>query len=339
MERLERAGKSRLKTVVRLAVLALVVAGMAFALRKAMADPRVATLDWEHVNRLELVAAGLSYVLGTLPGWWYWHRVLVALGQRPTAYETFRAFQLGQLGKYVPGKAMVVAIRADAVRSERTGAAIAATGVFVETLTAMAVGACWAAVLLVLAPSENWMVPKSRGMIVLALCLMLVAGVPTYPPLFRRAIGWLQVHRADASIHQALQGLNGRLLASGWALQSLAWLAWGGSLFLTLHALPGPTPTLQDGPLITACVALAMVAGFLSLIPGGFGVRELVILTLLAPFGDAKALVSAVVLRMIWLVSESVVAGILYLLPRPSPRQAGIRQTDVSPSTENGEPS
>ncbi len=61
----------------------------------------------------------------------------------------------------------------------------------------------------------------------------------------------------------------------------------------------------------------AVVAGFLSFIPAGAVVREAVLLELLAPqLGEANALVAAVLLRVVWLVSELVVSGILYMSPR-----------------------
>ena len=66
-------------------------------------------------------------------------------------------------------------------------------------------------------------------------------------------------------------------------------------------------------PLLTACAALAVVAGFLSLIPAGAGVREFVIMTLLAAdFGAVAAVASAILLRVVWMVSEVLLSGILY---------------------------
>jgi uncharacterized membrane protein YbhN (UPF0104 family) len=66
-------------------------------------------------------------------------------------------------------------------------------------------------------------------------------------------------------------------------------------------------------PLLTACAALAVVAGFLSLLPAGAGVREYVMMTLLAPaFGHVAAVVSAVLLRLVWMASEVLVSVILY---------------------------
>ena len=57
-----------------------------------------------------------------------------------------------------------------------------------------------------------------------------------------------------------------------------------------------------------------MVAGFLSLIPGGLGVRDWILMTLLAPqYGAKTAVVSTVLLRVVWLLSELVVSAILYV--------------------------
>ncbi len=59
--------------------------------------------------------------------------------------NTLRAYYIGHLGKYVPGKAMVVILRTVMVRGHRVDAAVAAVSVFFETLTMMAVGAFMAA--------------------------------------------------------------------------------------------------------------------------------------------------------------------------------------------------
>jgi len=66
-----------------------------------------------------------------------------------------------------------------------------------------------------------------------------------------------------------------------------------------------------------------MVAGFLSLIPGGAVVRELILAELMVPeFGSAVALLSAVVLRLVWLLAELLISAILYPLGWKRP-QAG----------------
>ena len=67
---------------------------------------------------------------------------------------------------------------------------------------------------------------------------------------------------------------------------------------------------IEDFPQIMAAVALSMVAGFVSLLPGGAGVREMVISTLLTPIiGPVFAIISAVSLRVVWLLCELGAAG------------------------------
>jgi hypothetical protein len=249
------------------------------------------------------------YLVGMLPSCIFWWQTLRAMGQRPTFAETLRAFFVGHLGKYVPGKALVVVIRTGLIRSERVDTTVAAASVFVETLTLMAVGAVVAAGIL------GVLLRTQPGFVFLALFLSVLAGVPTYPPLFRRALRFLQVHRANPDIDQAINGLNAKLMGLGWLLISIGWVFFGLSLWATAQAIPGmqPLPTLADLPLLTAAVALAMVAGFLSLLPGGIGVRELIVIPLLQPqFGQVVAILSAVLLRIGWMAAELLVAVVLY---------------------------
>ena len=75
----------------------------------------------------------------------------------------------------------------------------------------------------------------------------------------------------------------------------------------------------------TAAVALGVLAGFLTFIPGGLGGREYVHTQLLLPvYGPVAALYSAVVLRVVWLVSEVAVSGLLYLAGPAGPRSEGF---------------
>ena len=56
--------------------------------------------------------------------------------------------------------------------------------------------------------------------------------------------------------------------------------------------------------------------------PGGLGVRELVVTAILEPMiGPAGAIISAVVMRLVSLVSEGLVSTILYFVV-PSPHDA-----------------
>jgi hypothetical protein len=325
----QRRRKKRLMAIAvgvfRVAILAAVAACVVHTVVKSVGQFREAEFSLADVDYRWLAAACGLYLAGLAMSWLFWHRVLVAMGQRPTMWQSLRAFYLSQLGKYVPGKAMVVVLRTDAVRSDRVDTTVAATSVFVETLTAMAVGSLTAAVLLsVLFAHETYLLLLSLG-------LMLCAGVPVLPPVFRRLVRIVGVRRANPAIDEALAGLNWRVMFFGWAATSIGWWIYGASLWATLRAMPGVEVDAGHWPLVTACVSLAVVAGFVSMLPGGVGVRELVVMTLLAPaFGQVPAILSAVLLRLVWLVSEAVVSIILYPMGRarrpnddsPSPRPA-----------------
>lgn len=299
----------------RSVILIAVLLGLTAATRRCLQELREQKFSLTSVDGLGFLTACFWYGLGMLPCWAYWHRILKAMGQKPTCLESFRAFFIGQLGKYVPGKATVVALRADWVGSERTRLPPAATSVFIETLTMMAVGGGLSCTYLIVVPQQHITgVPLGPNTLAaLALALMFVSGVPIWPPLFRKLVVMVGVKRADPEIESALKGIDLRLLLTGWLLNLLAWACWGMSLLMILRSLPDTTASWSDWPLLTASVALAMVAGFLSLIPGGLGVREMVILSLLAPYGGTVALVSAVMLRLAWLLTEVLCAIILYI--------------------------
>jgi uncharacterized membrane protein YbhN (UPF0104 family) len=96
----------------------------------------------------------------------------------------------------------------------------------------------------------------------------------------------------------------------------------GLSLGATLRAIGVDNVNfLSQLPLLVAAVSFAVVSGFASMLPGGVGVRDLLLMQLLAPhIGDANALIAAVLMRLVWLVSEVCVCVILYVGAKLRPR-------------------
>lgn len=263
-----------------------------------------------------LLISAAIYLLGLLPAGLFWHRLMITLGQEARLGETLAAYYIGHLGKYVPGKAMVVVIRTGLIRSQRVDTGIAAASVFYETLTMMSVGALLAAGVLAI-----WF-RQHVFLCLMAVGLMVAAGLPVLPPVFRRLAKFARVGRNDPAITERLHRLGPATLFLGMAAMTVSWLLLAASLWAVLRAVSVQDVALvANMPLYVASVALAMVAGFLSLIPGGAVVRELVLTELIAPhFGDTVALVSAIVLRLVWLGSELSVSGILYLIRWPKGR-------------------
>src|SRR5437899_602176 len=59
-----------------------------------------------------LWGAGGLYLGGLGFSAWYWQRLLRRLGERPAVGAIPRAYYLGHLGKYLPGKAWALLLRA-----------------------------------------------------------------------------------------------------------------------------------------------------------------------------------------------------------------------------------
>jgi uncharacterized membrane protein YbhN (UPF0104 family) len=265
---------------------------------------------------LWLILAALAYLGGMTLCGEYWHRVLWAMGQQPTRRESLCSFWIGHVGKYVPGKALVVVIRASLVSGPRTDGAIAGLAVVVETLTMMAAGGFLAAAILLFGFREH------RSLQFLAVALMSVTGLPVIPPVFRSLLRMLRATRAHPRLDGALEGIDWPLTGTGWCLQTVGWLLLGFSLWAIVRSLPGGEQMgLGALPLTVASACLAVVAGFLSLLPGGLGVREWVLDQLLVPhLGSVLALVAVILLRALSLICELLALALSYVVLLRSPK-------------------
>lgn len=293
-------------------MVALVAWGIWRAIVNAQADFAAEDLSWQGIRWGWIAVSGTAYFIGLLPMAFFWRNILNTLGEQTRLIPLMRAYFVGHLGKYVPGKAMVIVLRTGILAGEGVNTAIAAVSVFIETLTMMSVGAFIAAITLVL---------RFRGhqqLQMLAIGLAIATLIPTLPPVLRFCVR--RVKRLDDQTSAALANYSWPTVIKGWILCGLGWLALGVSLVAVLRSMPYADPlpdriTTATTSLATVC--LAMVAGFFSLIPGGMGVREWIINQLLIPqFGSVAALFSAILLRLVWLVTELCVSAILELWAR-----------------------
>lgn len=262
-----------------------------------------------HASPLWLTLAGVSYALGTLCAGWFWRTSLARLAQPAPLGKTLYAYCLGHLGKYFPGKAMVIILRVGVLAPLGVLKVATTMTVFLETLTMMAVGSAWAAICLV------WLQLDVRWTL-LALGLMVITFLPTLPPLLREVLRRTQRGIEPHLMNAWLARIDWRLLGVGWSAMTITWLANGLSLACVLIACPAAEFSGASWPTIAAsslgACAMAVVLGFVSFLPGGAGVREVVLSTMLAPIvGPVAALAAAVWIRVVWLVTEVVLAIVL----------------------------
>jgi uncharacterized membrane protein YbhN (UPF0104 family) len=260
-----------------------------------------------------VLSAGL-YLLGLSMSAWFWYRLLARFGPQPPLRTALRAYFIGHLGKYVPGKAWALLMRGNLVRGSgvRLGAAIVSS--FYEVLTTMAAGALVAALIFIFLPPDvpylEWN-PVLTGLALLAAC-----GVPLLPAVFNLVVARLSArfrHIDDMGLPRLQLGTLALGLGAtsvGWALLGLStWTLWQG-------VFPDPPAlTAETWARFTAGVALAYVAGFLILVaPSGVGVREYFLLHLLAFSGDRTFVAAAVLLlRLVWTGADVALAGVLLL--------------------------
>jgi glycosyltransferase 2 family protein len=268
--------------------------------------PSLVNFDW---NRLML--AGCLYGLGLLPPGWLLGSIVRALGANVRQSTAMAAQILGHTGKYIPGKVAVVMIRAGIMADDKVPILISTIAVFVETFLMMAVGGAISAAVLAFLPLPSWLIAAG---LIMAVC----AGVPTLPPILRRITARLT--KADPNVLN--HGLTWKVVLRAWALSTLSWLLIGGSFALILTAVP-TTSQLRSFeslyPIATAAISLSMAVGFVSLLPGGVGVRELVLMSVLSVVTDfSHGMFAALTARFLFIAVESLLAGIFWLRRRIS---------------------
>lgn len=308
--------KPRWITLFKVALFALVLWGLWHAVGDAVAELRENDIEWGKLRWHWLFVAAGFYLAAQFVLALYWRRLLIAMQQSPGIYESFRAFFIGHVGKYLPGKMFTVLLRTGLVQSERVQVIPAGISVFMETLLYMSVGICLAALMLVLRRDGPWQLR-------LAACgFAACVAVGTWPPLIKYVVTRIQALRAPESKTE-IPLIDVPTWIGSWGYCCAAWSLNALSLGATLRAIPisGHAPFGWDmfGQLL-ASVTVAVVAGFASFLPAGVGVRELVVNQLLVPeFGPTVAISAAFLLRAIWLLTEIIGSAILYLVkPRES---------------------
>ncbi len=104
---------------------------------------------WQHsYDMTSLVAAGAFYVAGLACTMLFWGLLLWRAGQFPGALGLLRGYYIGLLGKYAPGKAWALFLRAAFVGKGRVNAAVAVQTGFYEVMMMMAGAGLLACILL-----------------------------------------------------------------------------------------------------------------------------------------------------------------------------------------------
>lgn len=293
---------------------------------------------WETALRVRpwwLVLSGLVYLAGLSFCGLFYHAVLRSSPTPIGWFAAVRAYLISHLGKYVPGKAMVVVARVGLSVPPGARAATATAATFYETLVMMASGCLVAALGFAIsadpsielggAPPILTLDLPALGLVTLrvftllslvGLGLGLAFLVVVAPPVFRRLAKTASLPIRGVG-PDALPRFSARLLGLGMLETAAGWLLLGISQVAVVWGVATATASGLDFlgllPLVVAAVAFATVAGFVvAVTPGGLGVREAVLMYALGPaLGNDLAVVAALMLRLVWVAAEIVAALVL----------------------------
>ena len=275
----------------------------------------------------DLAASAALYLCGLGFSGFFWVWLLRAAGQPVGFAPGLRAYYLSHLGKYAPGKGLTLVMRMGLATEagSRPGAAVL-TAVY-EVLTTMAAGALVAAVLAVC------LMGNDRAMLWRIAALLLLAGLPILPGVFNFLVRRLSARLLPRG-EQMMPGLGNRALLVGLVTTAAGWFFLGAGLEAVLQSVApsGPAWSVHGWLRSTAFLAVAYVAGFLTPSPGGLGVREFLLQQFLAPSLGARAVVVALLLRLLWTVAEFAWGAVIWWLPR-----TGLRSQESGVSPENAQ--
>ncbi|MDO4587163.1 MAG: lysylphosphatidylglycerol synthase transmembrane domain-containing protein [Planctomycetia bacterium] len=282
--------------------------------------------DWT-IHYRWVILSCLIYLLAFFPASVFWFFLLRWMGQKISFFQAVRAFYVSQLGKYLPGKAMVVIIRSAMVTGEKVRASVAAVCVFYETLTMMATGAFIAAMIILIWFREHWFYS------IISIGMMIAASLPVFPVVFIRIMRLFRIGKKDEQLQGYLDRITFRTFLVGFALMTFLWIFFGVSLWAAIQGLGIlPGNFIDNLPRYISATALAVVLGFaVPISPGGIGIRETVLSLLLIPYFDAVlmmpennaiavqasslALIVSLEQRIVSIVAELSLVGLFFLIP------------------------
>lgn len=282
-----------------------------------------------------LALSGVLYALGWLPSAWYYKAILSRMGDDIAWRAILRAYYCGHLGKYVPGKALVPIIRGQMVAAAGGRFRAGALAVVYDSVIFMGVGLeVSIALLAFLIPKDVERSSKMFQMIAghpwgrwlldhpivlpIGVLLLVIASLPVVGRLFAFVARKLAPVADDQTLTRRI---DASLIGQGFLVFSMAWFVHGLGLWAVLRGV-GADAAFSDLPIWTACIALPMTAGFVALFaPGGIGVREGVLIEVLKAqpgIDPRQAVAAAFALRLVGLITEVIVAVVLYygLAPR-----------------------
>lgn len=307
-----RRGRARL---LRMLWIPLVALASGFAAWALIANWSTAAATFAELSAGELTLAGLAAVASAVLAGQMWTGLARELGATGPRLVLARIFFVGQLGKYLPGPAWPVVLQGGlgdrARQSVRSTAGAAAFCVALAPVVGVPLGL---ALVLAGAPGQvgrlAWL-----ALPVLPLLALL------HPTVFNRVLAVVLrvARRPPVTVRLSAKAFT---RAAGW--QAVTWLAVGAQTAILVHAVAGGSAARLT-VLGAGAAILAYCAGMFALVlPAGLGVREGVLVLLLAPgLGAGRAAAVTVASRLLLIGADLVLAALALLAGRTGAAAGG----------------
>lgn len=291
-------GKRKLRLLIGLPLMAVV---WYFVIKSLVGSFR--QIEWKdvHVDLRLIGLAVVALVLARLMNGMNCALMLRSLGQRVGTWQTVPIIWVASLGRYVPGKMVVVAGATFMLMRLGVRMPVALAGLFLSTSLMILMGLMTSTPFLL----TPFMRDKLPGGWIASLAVLAAGMVCLHPRIFTRLCNL-------ALVKLKRQPLADRLIAGpflvGVGITAARNLLLGLGLWLTVRALA--EVSLGSYPLALGSTGLASVAGFLAVFAsGGLGIHEAIYLVTLTPLLGEKTALLVVIFRFLHLLADALTGG------------------------------
>jgi uncharacterized membrane protein YbhN (UPF0104 family) len=252
-----------------------------------------------------------------------WRMLLAGWDVAPSFWRSVHIWTVSNLGRYIPLKVWsIVALNVLASRAGVSGVAAAGAAVMGTLLNLGAgfgiIGMSGTRVLGALGP---WMRATAIG-----LAVAFVIGVVMLPRVLPPLVGWIATKRGLPRVERHLSA--GRL----WTVTAINALAWVGYGLAFAAFTRGVTPQVAGGiaAFVTVYTASYLAGYLVLLVPGGIGVREAALVSMLVALGMGAA-PEATVLALasrVWITILEIAPGLIALLLTPRGARSALQRAD-----------
>ncbi len=259
------------------------------------------------ISYIYLFLSAVLYWLSMMCFGVFWARVTRDMGGKMSAIEGSRMFLASQVGKYIPGKAMVIVMRCGMVNKNRISVPLAAISSFFEALTMMGVGALVGAIFIAIAKL------KDAGLLLLiSMGMAVMFMVIVQPSIFMRILKVVS-KPFNKNGDDLAKPVQYRTIVTSIHWQVIGWVLMGISMAICSAGIGKSLWNMQGLLLCVGGNAFATVAGFTVIfVPGGAGVRELAITKTLGYAIGPLGAVVAIMFRLVQIIADIIALVVLY---------------------------